>query len=187
MGIMTRILRIWKADIHGVMDRLEDQDLLLKQYLREMENSLQQKEARIKQLVKSQRHIQADLTTRTQEIGKLENDLTLALRKDNDNIAKLLIRKQMVQQKHCEHLQRQRESLLAEHKQLGELLDEQHLRFEILKVKASNFYGRNEQNKACDANGLLHETVGASNIAEDEIEIELIRRKEQLIHNGGTA
>lgn len=187
MGIKARILRIWKADIHGVMDRLEDQDLLLKQYLREMENSLQQKEARIQQLAESKRLIQADLTTRTQEIGKLENDLTLALRKENDKIAKLLIRKQLVQQKHCEHLQRQHESLLEEHKQLSELLDEQHLRYEILKVKASTYYARNEQNRAYEANGFCTDTVGFSKINEDEIEIELIRRKEQLVNNGGSA
>lgn len=187
MGIMTRILRIWKADIHGVMDRLEDQDLLLKQYLREMGNSLQQKEGRIQHLAESKRQIQADLTTRTKEMGKLENDLLLALRKENDKIAKLLIRKQLLQQKHCEHLQGQLESLLEEQKQLGELLAEQHLRYEILKVKVSNFSARNEQNTAYEKNGIFNDTVGFSNINEDEIEIELIRRKEQLANNGGTA
>ena len=33
MSIMTRFVRIFKADIHGVMDQLEDKGLLLKQYL----------------------------------------------------------------------------------------------------------------------------------------------------------
>ena len=32
MGIMTRIMRLCKADLHGVMDQLEDKELLLKQY-----------------------------------------------------------------------------------------------------------------------------------------------------------
>lgn len=187
MGIMTRILRIWKADIHGVMDRLEDQDLLLKQYLREMESSLQQKEARNQQLLENKHHIQAELTARTEEIGKLENDLVLALRKENDTIAKLLIRKQLVEQKHCQHLQRQHESVLEKQKQLGELLDEQHLRYEILKVKATNYYTRNEQSAPYEASGLFNDTIGFSNINEDEIEIELIRRKEQLVNNGGTS
>ena len=34
MGIMTRFMRLCKADMHGVIDRLEDKGLLLKQYLR---------------------------------------------------------------------------------------------------------------------------------------------------------
>ena len=44
MGIMSRMLRLWKADLHGVMDQLEDKALVLKQYLREMEVSLKQKQ-----------------------------------------------------------------------------------------------------------------------------------------------
>ena len=47
MGIMTRMLRLCKADVHGVMDQLEDKGLLLKQYLREMETSLGHKEQQI--------------------------------------------------------------------------------------------------------------------------------------------
>jgi len=40
MAILTRIIQLFKADIHGVMDQLEDQGLLLKQHLRDMEESL---------------------------------------------------------------------------------------------------------------------------------------------------
>ena len=47
MGIASRIVKIFKADIHGVMDQLEDPGLLLKQYLREMEEALNQKEAKL--------------------------------------------------------------------------------------------------------------------------------------------
>jgi phage shock protein A len=48
MGILTRIVRICKADIHGVMDHIEDQGLLLKQHLRDMEKALSEKEAGLK-------------------------------------------------------------------------------------------------------------------------------------------
>ena len=50
MGIMTRMLRLCKADVHGVMDQLEDKGLLLKQYLREMETSLGHKEQQVNAL-----------------------------------------------------------------------------------------------------------------------------------------
>ncbi len=186
MGIMNRILRIWKADIHGFMDRLEDQDLLLRQYLREMEQCLQQKEQRINQLAERSRVVQIDLSARDNEIEKLENDLKLALHKKNDNIAKLLIRKQMVQQEHCEHLQRQQASLLEEQKQLVDLLNEQHLRYETLKVKASTFLQRNEKRTTYGVNE-LQKRGGGSTVNEDEIELELIRRKERWRNNGGTA
>lgn len=187
MGIMNRILRIWKADIHGFMDRLEDQDLLLRQYLREMEQCLQQKEQRINHLAERSRVVQIDLSARENEIEKLENDLKLALHKKNDNIATLLIRKQMVEQEHCAHLQRQQASFLEEQKQLVDLLNEQQLRYETLKVKASTFLQRNEKRTAYGIEEPIHKRVGGSTVNEDEIELELIRRKERWRNNGGTA
>jgi phage shock protein A len=50
MGIAKRVFNIFKADIHGMMDQLEDKGLLLKQYLREMKEALELKEIRLKKL-----------------------------------------------------------------------------------------------------------------------------------------
>jgi phage shock protein A len=186
MKIMARILRIWKADIHGFMDRFEDQDLLLRQSLREMENCLQQKETRIQQLGERARNLEADLKAREQEMSTLENDLAMALGKQKDTIARLLIRRQIVQQKQCEHVQRQHETLKDRQKQCSELLEQQRLRYEILKVKAGSFLQASEQNMAHERFGLFNETSGVCSVDEDEIEIELIRRKEQFADKGAT-
>ncbi len=53
MAILARIIKIFKADIHGVMDRLENRELLLKQHLREMEEILNRKEAKLRQMTAS--------------------------------------------------------------------------------------------------------------------------------------
>ncbi len=177
-------MRIWKADIHGVMDRLEDQELLLRQYLREMENSLQEKEQRIVDLTENIKYIQADLATRHKEIDKLERDLAVALRKENDPVATLLIRKQLVQQNYCEHLARNSSALLEEQQQLTALLDEQQVRYELLSVQASSFCQRSGGMSAGREDLLTGTCAGVNAIDEDEIEIELIRRKEQLASEG---
>jgi len=183
---MTRLLRLWKADIHGVMDKIEDQGLLLQQHLREMEKSLQHKEAQIKQLAESKRQIHVELTAGTQEYERLESDLELALRKGKDTIAKHLIRKKMVQQKHTEKLQRQHNALAEEQKQLSQLLEEQRLQHEIFKVKAGNFALRRNRVPGYHTYTRRGPAAGANSIEEHEIEIELIRRKEQIKTDGGT-
>ena len=93
MGIMTRIIGIFKADIHGVMDQLEDQNLLLKQYLRDMEEELHQKEAKLQKMMVSQNHAQQDHDRYQQQCDTLENDLTMAVQKGKDDIARMLIKK----------------------------------------------------------------------------------------------
>ncbi|MFW2366547.1 MAG: PspA/IM30 family protein [Desulforhopalus sp.] len=185
MTIMSRILRLWKADLHGVMDQMEDRGLLLKQHLREMENSLFLKESRIQQVVVDKRHIKNDLTSRTEECEKLEKDMELALQKGKDNIAKLLIRKQVAQRHHCENLQQQYDALETEHKQIRQLLDEHRLQYEIFKVKATSFNLRHGRTQTCHRQYPSYEPAEVNNLDEHEIELELIRRKEQLKNGGG--
>ena len=70
MGILTRVLRIFKADIHGVMDQLEDKGLLLKQYLRDMAEALEQKEAGLKKMNLSRSQAQRERDKYNQDIEK---------------------------------------------------------------------------------------------------------------------
>ena len=78
MSVLSRITRLFKADMHGVMDQLEDKELLVKQYLREMEGSLQSKELRLQQLAEDIRINESKQTDHSKEINKLEEDLGLA-------------------------------------------------------------------------------------------------------------
>ena len=86
MGILTRIVRIWKSDVNGVMDELEDKELLLKQHLREMEEELQRKEALLGELVSKHRGMQAERKSGEQEQERLEQDLKIAVTKGKDEI-----------------------------------------------------------------------------------------------------
>lgn len=187
MAIMTRILRLWKADIHGVMDQLEDKELLAKQYLREMETALQKKERRLQHVADTNRRITSNITTRKQEIEKLEKDLTLALRKENDEIAKLLIRKQRIQQIHCEELLKQHECQKEEYKQLADRIDEQRLKYETLKVKAAAFCKQAECTTFTETSSFFAEEASGFSFDDEEIELELMRRKEALAEKGGPA
>ena len=87
MGILTRIVRLCKADIHGVMDQLEDQGLLLRQHLRDMENALSQKEARLNKMEVSRRQAQQEYDKYKRESEKMEQDLTASIEKKRDDIA----------------------------------------------------------------------------------------------------
>ena len=186
MGIMTRLLRLCKADLHGVMDQLEDKNLLLKQYLREMEDSLQAKEEQLRQNAGRQEAIRRDLEARTREIDKIEQDLTLSLRKEKDDIARLLIRRQRGHAAVCGHLREQLRTLEEERQRLGRLLQEQRMQYDQLKVKATAHCTASEQRGFDDVRAFADDLRGGDAVDEQEIELELLRRKEAL-HAGGDA
>ena len=93
MGIMTRVVRIFKADVHGVMDQLEDQGLLLKQHLRDMAEALRANEVKLNKMKILRKQAQQEYVKYQQQSQTLEQDLVVAIRKNKDEIARMLIRK----------------------------------------------------------------------------------------------
>jgi len=90
---MTRFVRIWKADVHGVMDQLEDKGLLLRQCLRDMEKDLEIKQEKLNRMKASLGQVRQELERHDRELAKHEQDLQVAIEKDRDDIARMLIKK----------------------------------------------------------------------------------------------
>ena len=180
MGVFTRIVRICKADIHGVMDQLEDQGLLLKQYLRDMEKALFQKEARLKKMVASRRQTQQELEKYKQEIEKIEQDLTASIEKDRDDIARLLIRKLKPMTSHMDELQRHTEVLDQEIVQLQDGVEKQRLQYEQFQLKSKEFVHKAEQQEWEKRLSSIIPNSITRDLPEEEVELELLQRKEAI-------
>lgn len=180
MAIMTRILRLWKADIHGVMDQLEDKELLLKQYLREMKSSLNDEEERLQRTSSIIERLKNLISECKEEIAKLEKDLELALRKDNDEIAKILIRKQRGQQRYSEEMQRKLEGLELEQAESIAILNEHRLQYETMRAKTEAYCQNKKITKDKDSFSKRHIFSGFGSLDNTEIELELMRRKEAM-------
>jgi phage shock protein A len=185
MTILSRMFRLCKADLHGVMDQMEDKGLLLKQYLREMESALQQKQARQSQLNQTCRQLQRELSLKHQEEEKLETEVALAIRKDKDDIAKILIRKHRTLQACCKAMTRRLELLEEEGMQLARMLDQQQLQYQELKVRAAEYCCREERQPFEEASEMMAESGFSAPLTEEEVELELLKRKEALKQGGG--
>lgn len=184
MTVLSRMLRLCKADLHGVMDQIEDKGLLLKQYLREMECALKEKQARRMELTRAGRQLQGDLDRHQAELEKLEADLALALRKEKDDIARMLIRKRRLLQSGCDAMARQMRRIAEEEAQLAEILSRQEIQYREMKARAAEYGRWSEQRPFSDA---AEETGGpgfSAHPTDEEIEIELLQRKDAMKQGG---
>jgi phage shock protein A len=186
MAILSRMLRLFKADVHGVMDQLEDKGLLLKQYLREMAASLEDKQGRLNLIEQSMRQTESDLARREEEVQTLENDLDLALRKEKDDIARMLIRKRRLLQNSLEQLKHQIEALSQENSRLSETVARQRLQYDQLKLKVANFRQQAHSEGFNDVIAAEEPSQAWRVPTEEEIELELLQRKEVLQKGGAT-
>jgi phage shock protein A len=180
MTIMTRFMRLCRADIHGVMDQLEDKGLVLKQYLRDMEKELDLKEAGLKKMMASRDQMRREHQKYTLEGSKIEQDLTMAIEKNKDDIARALIKKVKPLNDHREELARHIETLGHEISQFEEGIQEQRLQYEQLQLRSSEYFRSLERRQWEQAmtsavpQGVLREP------SQEEIELELLQRKEAI-------
>ena len=180
MGILTRIVRLCKADIHGVMDQMEDQGLLLRQHLRDMEKALSLKEVRLKKMVSSRRHAQQEYEKYERECEKIEQDLTLSIEKDKDDIARLLIRKLKPMASHKDELGHHIGALDQEIVQIQDCVDKQRLQYEQFRLRSSEYCHKTEQQEWKKSMSTVLPDITSQELCEEEIELELLQRKEAV-------
>jgi phage shock protein A len=180
MGLMTRFTRLCKADIHGVMDQLEDKPLILKQCLREMETSLCRKQAESDKLRISLEQIRHEQKQYGREREKLERDLTAAIERGKDDIARLLIKKVKTMDQHEEVLDRHGDALERKMALLTEGIETQKRQHAELQLRSETWFQQTAHQKwEKTLNRAFPHTVCTS-LTREEVELELIKRKETL-------
>jgi len=180
MAIIARIVKILKADLHGVMDQLEDRGLLLKQHLRDMAEALNRKEAKLRKMTASYNQGRKDLAGIKQQWEALDHDLTVAVRKNKDDISRMLIRKMKPLQNLSEELTRHLKTLDEEMIQFKNHLQQQRLRHEQLKCRTTEYLHRTQMQQW--EKEVIDPVAGDGygELADQEIELELLKRKEAL-------
>ena len=178
MAIIARIANMFRADIHGVMDRLENQELLLKQHLRDMKEALNFKEAKLQKMKTSRDQRMQDLNRYKQQRETLEHDLTMAVRKDKDDIARMLIRKVKPLENLHEELSRHVRALEEEIDQFERHLQLQRLKYEELKNRSTEYLQKTQLQKWEKETFDPVSFNGYGELSEQEVELELLKRKE---------
>ncbi len=178
MGLMTRLVRIWKADVHGVMDQLEDRQLVVKQCLREMEEDLLRLEARLEQCDRQLRGAGKRLEEWRDEFQRLGGDLEIALEGGKEEIARMIVRKRLGLRAHIDETERRAAALDEECGRLREKLAERRRIHERLQGRAAASFPRGQES----GSGLWEEgsRLAVPEPEAEEIELELLKEKARL-------
>lgn len=177
MGIMTRFLRLCRADIHGVMDQIEDKTLVLGQCLREMEDDIAKDKARLGKLNAKRGAAKISADEHTRHLEKIEQDITQAIKKQKDDIARFLIKKLKTVEGIKESLQNQITNHDRDMDRLKLGLEEKRLVYDKLKIQADTFISAKKNQELYEQPGF---SMPGCESSEEEIAWELEKRKESL-------
>lgn len=175
MAILTRVSRLLAADLHAVIDRLEEPQAQLQQAVREMqqlttqlEREQQQGEARLQSLAEQQQKLLAQQTTTQQE-------LELCLDAAEDELARAVVRRSLQLAAMLELSSAELQQAQTQHRNRAELLAEHQTQLEALTAQAQllEVSLRDAPKPNASAN------LGSTSITEAQIDIALLAHQQR--------
>lgn len=174
MALITRMTRLFRADLHAVLDRIEEPDLLLRQSVREMEEALARDQQRLKLLLHEQGEVQ---THRAEAAGRLKNideELDVCFRAGSEALARPLIRRKLERQRYTEHLERRASALAKTIEALRTQVEENLDRLRGMRQKMELLASESRESAGEGAWENADCAVG-----DDEVEVALLRERER--------
>ncbi len=174
MALITRVSRLFRADIHAVLDRIEEPDVLLKQAVREMEDDITRDEQRIKVLT----HEHGQLTVRHSELDQsleqIEEQLNLCFASGKDDLARVLIRRKLEAQRLKQVLANKRDAAQETLADLRHRLEENRGRLTAMQQKLELL--------AEDETAVRSEAIWSTpdiTVRDEDVEVALLREKQK--------
>lgn len=174
MALITRLSRLFKADMHAVLDRIEEPQQLLQQAVREMEEALHQEQQQLKRMQHEQRQLQRRLQGLQQSVEKSDEELDICLNSGKEDLARSIIKRRLESERLGKLLAQQEEALGEQIKQLEPRIEQNRAELEGMRQKAELL-----ASEQADINfGTAGEQIGVS-VSEDEVEVALLREKQR--------
>jgi phage shock protein A len=173
MALITRVSRLFQADFHAVLDRIEEPEVLLRQAVREMEEELACDEQRSKVL----RHEQGQLIARETEIEQslhdIEEELDVCFESGNDDLARTSIKRKLEAQRFSKGLSRRHQALQETLDELNTRLRENRARLESMRQKAELLAEESARARSAD-----NWTLPDITVRDEDVEVALLREKQ---------
>ena len=171
MALINRMSRLFTADVHAVLDRIEEPDVLLKHAIREMEDELAHSEQRVRQL-EHERDALADRHGKIQaSLTELLSQLDVCFANGNDELARKVVKRKLETEKLGQHVAERSAAIAKELAERRALVDEQRERLDVLRQKA-------ELLAAAPSGGGDEWGRASFTVGEDEVEVALLRERQ---------
>jgi phage shock protein A len=141
MTLITRISRLFQADMHAVLDKIEEPEQLLKQSIREMEESIATDERQIRCWEHEQQQLTIKHDQQAEALAELEDKLSLCFKSNKDELARSLIKQKLETQQAKLLLAEKMAALNEKLTRLTKQFAEHQAQLAGMKQKAEAFLG----------------------------------------------
>lgn len=180
MTLITRVSRLFRADVNAVLDRMEEPDVLLRQALREMEDQLAEDGQVSEQIGIELNHIAQRADETESSLKKIEEEMDLCFESENEELTRVLVKRKLEAQQLLNFMLRKQDELERKSEKLDQRIQENHLQLQSLRQKADVF--ASTENTDQSISGWFEtEFPQQFNVTEHDIEIALLREKQKRV------
>ncbi len=174
MALITRVSRLLRADVHAVVDRLEEPDVLLRQGIRDMEEVAVWRRKRVMAVRKEHQQLRRRGEDVAERLVELAQQLDAAIGAGNDDVARGVVRRQLESKALKAMLDERMENLVQDIARQEAVLASQESELAALKQKAEIL---TDSGESCSTDS-FSSSVPCS-ISDDEVEAALLRESER--------
>jgi len=175
MALINRLSRLFRADMHAVLDRIEEPADVLRQAVRDMEEELSAAERRIRGAARELESLTARRDELRVRVSEIDAQLDLCFESGKDELARGLVRRKLETERFLKRLAARHS---ADEKTLGDahrLFEERRATLESLRQKADVFARSTPESTppSDDAAWLARELA----VGDDEVEVAFLREQ----------
>ena len=169
MALINRMSRLFTADVHAVLDRIEEPDVLLKHAVREMEEELARSEQRVRAL-KHEHETLGERQRKTEAcLAELSSQLDVCFASNNEELARKVLKRRLETERLERHVGERRAALDKELAALRGAVDEQREQLDVMRQKA-------ELLATTGSGDELHNDFA---VGDAEVEVALLRERQK--------
>jgi phage shock protein A len=175
MTLMTRMIRLFKADAHGLLDLLEDPETVLRQAIRDMETEIENGEQTLTGLTRKIERLQGFRTTLEEHLREYARQIDLCFEEDNHELARTFIRKRLEAQKRLKSVAHTLNDTVARQETHRRNLREQKEQLRSI-VEKMHIFAEHAPHTGVQDSGSSGESWEAA-VSEDEVEIAFLEER----------
>lgn len=201
MAVLTRLARLFRADLHAVLDRLEAPDILLQQAIREMEAHISSAQHQHRLRTQQHQQLQQRCAGLQRQLQQLDGELDLCFASANDNLVRVLLRKKLETEKALHLLGNRQAALTQQLQDTAAQLQQQQQQLQSLQQQAELFihhrpesgdyvfnqsvFNQSAFNQSAFNQGAFNQDASrqdACSVTDADVELALLKEKSRRSH-----
>jgi phage shock protein A len=179
MAIINRMSRLFTADVHAVLDRIEEPDVLLKHAVREMEEELARHEQRLRALELEERTLGERQRKCEAALAEIAEQLDVCFANGNEDLARKVIKRRLETERMTRFVGERRATIGKELAEQRLRVSERREQLDVMRQKAELLAATTAGDDWGNAEFDPWKSPQGGAVSDAEVEVALLRERQK--------